>query len=30
LLGTEGTVELTATVGYYTMLAYVMNVAGAC
>ncbi len=30
MLGTEGTVELTATVGYYTMLAYVMNVAGAC
>lgn len=30
LLGTEGAVELTATVGYYTMLAYVMNVAGAC
>lgn len=30
LLGNEGTVELTATVGYYTMLAYVMNVAGAC
>ena len=30
LLGTEGTVELTATVGYYTMLAYVMNAAGAC
>lgn len=30
LLGAEGTVELTATVGYYTLLAYVMNVAGAC
>ncbi len=30
LLGNEGTVELTAVVGYYTMLAYVMNVAGAC
>lgn len=30
LLGTEGAVELTAVVGYYTMLAYVMNVAGAC
>lgn len=30
LLGNEGTVELTAVVGYYTMLAWVMNVAGAC
>ena len=28
-LGTSGVVELTALVGYYTMLSYVMNVAGA-
>lgn len=30
MLGTEGTVELTVIVGYYTMLAYVMSAAGAC
>lgn len=30
LLGTEHVVELSALVGYYTMLAFVMNTAGAC
>jgi len=30
LLGTEQVVELSALVGYYTMLAFVMNTAGAC
>ncbi len=29
-LGTAGAVELTALVGYYTMLSYVMSAAGAC
>lgn len=29
-IGTGGVVELTALVGYYTMLSYVMSVAGAC
>lgn len=29
-LGVQGVVELATLVGYYTMLAYVMNVAGAC
>lgn len=29
-LGDEGVVELATLVGYYMMLAYVMNVAGAC
>lgn len=30
LLGTTGVVELAATVGYYTMLGFVMNATGAC
>lgn len=30
LLGTEGVVELAATVGYYTMLGYVMSACEAC
>jgi 4-carboxymuconolactone decarboxylase len=30
LLGTPATVELMLVVGYYTMLSYVMNGAGAC
>ena len=30
LLGTSGFVEAAATIGYYTMLAYVMNACGAC
>jgi len=30
LLGTSGLVEATATIGYYTMLAYAMNACGAC
>lgn len=29
-LGTDGVVELSALVGYYTFLGYAMNVAGAC
>lgn len=29
-IGNEGTVELATLVGYYMMLGYVMNVAGAC
>lgn len=29
-LGEEGVVQLTTTIGYYTLLAYVMGVAGAC
>ncbi len=29
-VGTAGAVELSALVGYYTMLGFVMNVAGAC
>ena len=30
LLGTEGVVELVVTVGYYTMLSFVMGAAGTC
>jgi 4-carboxymuconolactone decarboxylase len=30
LVGDEGVVELATLVGYYTLLGYVMNVAGAC